>query len=109
MTDAMNIDPRTHTDPPTAIIPATASGPVEGWRYSCAYFRIRVATATVSINELERRCGLSAGYLHTALGFRETTTRKGGKVYTSRRRTIGYDLAERLAVALGLDFHAAGV
>jgi hypothetical protein len=79
------------------------------WRYSSAYFAAKVRNSGISIHELERRCGLAHGYLHSALGLKPNVTRKRGKAYVSWRRTIAYELAEQLARALELDYHQAGV
>jgi hypothetical protein len=79
------------------------------WRYSTAYFRAQIERANVTLHRLERVCELSPGYLSTALGVRATVTKKKGKTYASVRRSVDYELAHKLAKALGLDPHEVGL
>jgi hypothetical protein len=78
------------------------------WRYRPEYFRAAVEKSGLDLATIARRAGYSDSTpIARALGLRPEANKARGQ--TAYRKTIGYDVAVKLARAIGLDFHDVGI
>lgn len=95
--------PEAITDPAEALILRQDGSPT--WRYHVGPFQEAIRTSGLDYTTIGARAGMDSSYLTRVVGLREYTTgpKKNGKTYRQRARTINYENACRLALALKLD------